>query len=381
MRAIARDHTLQIGSLFDPFPLAGGAAALEYAEAAGSKVKEMADQEQIEDLVAANRILSDQGVVDGFGHVSVRHEEDATRFLLARSMAPGLVTADDILEFDLDGNALDPQGRTLYVERFIHSEIYKAYPEIKAIVHSHSPSIIPFGVTNVPLRPIYHMSSFLGAGVPIFEIREAGGPATDMLIRNPALGAALARSLGKSAVVLMRGHGNVVVGDLDTAGRVSRHLHRDQRQAPSRGSAARPGRGQFSQYRGGGRSYRDQQCGPQPPVGAMEATSLGSALSNSRLPQCFDHCGEMGRSRAVEPFEPILIEERGKRRLPQRRFPDDPEQRSRRLVRLALQRRRSAARSAASRSRVSGPGPSPNSTSPRRSGGASTKWAISCKIT
>jgi ribulose-5-phosphate 4-epimerase/fuculose-1-phosphate aldolase len=173
----------------------------------------MADQAQIEDLVAANRILSDQGVVDGFGHVSARHETDTTRFLLARSMAPGLVTAEDILEFNLDGNALDPRGRTLYVERFIHSEIYKAHPEIKAIVHSHSPSIIPFGVTNVSLRPIYHMSSFLGAGVPIFEIREAGGLATDMLIRNPELGAALARRIGKSAVVLMRGHGNVVVGD------------------------------------------------------------------------------------------------------------------------------------------------------------------------
>ena len=172
----------------------------------------MTDLPQIDDLVAANRILSDQGVVDGFGHVSARHEGDATRFLLARSMAPGLVTADDIMEFDLDGNALDPYGRTLYVERFIHSEIYKADPKIKAIVHSHSPSIIPFGVTKVALRPIYHMSSFLGAGVPIFEIRDAGGPATDMLIRTPELGAALARQIGASAVVLMRGHGDVVVG-------------------------------------------------------------------------------------------------------------------------------------------------------------------------
>src|SRR5215469_18163231 len=173
----------------------------------------MTDRAQVDDLVAANRILTDQGVVDGFGHVSSRHEVDPTRFLLARSMAPGLVTADDIMEFDLDGNALDPRGRTLYTERFIHSEIYKAHPEITAIVHSHSPSIIPFGVIKVPLRPIYHMSSFLGAGVPIFEIRETGGPATDMLIRTPELGAALARRLGKAAVALLRGHGNVVIGD------------------------------------------------------------------------------------------------------------------------------------------------------------------------
>ena len=152
-------------------------------------------------------------MVDGFGHVSARHEVDPACFLLARSMAPGLVTADDIMEFDLDANALDPRGRTLYVERFIHSEIYKTRPEVKAIVHSHSPSIIPFGATAVPLRPIYHMSSFLGAGVPVFEIREAGGPASDMLIRTPELGAALARTLGSSAVALMRGHGDIVVGD------------------------------------------------------------------------------------------------------------------------------------------------------------------------
>jgi ribulose-5-phosphate 4-epimerase/fuculose-1-phosphate aldolase len=173
----------------------------------------MANSVLIEDLVVANRILSQQGVVDGFGHVSARSEADPARFLLARSMAPALVTADDIMELDLDGNALEPRGRTLYVERFIHSEIYKGYPAVKAVVHSHSPSIIPFGVTAVPLRPIYHMSSFLGAGVPIFEIRKAGGPATDMLIRSAELGAALARQLGNSAVVLMRGHGNVVVGE------------------------------------------------------------------------------------------------------------------------------------------------------------------------
>ncbi len=167
----------------------------------------------VEDLVAANHILYEQGVVDGFGHVSARHDKDPSRFLLARSMAPGLVTAADILEFDLDGNLVDGQGRALYLERFIHSEIYRTHPEVKAIVHSHSPSVIPFGVTGVALRPIYHMSSFLGTGVPVFEIREAGGSGSDMLIRNPALGAALAKKLGASSVVLMRGHGDVVVGD------------------------------------------------------------------------------------------------------------------------------------------------------------------------
>ena len=171
-----------------------------------------ADPALIDDLVAANRILYNEGVVDGFGHVSGRHDNNPERFLLARSMAPGLVTAADLMEFDLAGDPVDAQGRTPYLERFIHSEIYKAYPAVQAIVHSHSPAVIPFGVVAAPLRPIFHMGSFLGLGVPVFEIREAGGSATDMLIRTPALGEALAKSLGSAAVALLRGHGNVVVG-------------------------------------------------------------------------------------------------------------------------------------------------------------------------
>jgi HCOMODA/2-hydroxy-3-carboxy-muconic semialdehyde decarboxylase len=182
---------------------------------AGSHVQAQslpAAQALIDDLVAANRILYDQSVVDGFGHVSVRHDKNPEHFLLARSMAPGLVTSADIMEFDREGEPVDPQGRTVYLERYIHSEIYKAHPEIAAVVHSHSPAVIPFGVTSLPLRPIFHLSSFLGAGVPVFEIREAGGPATDMLIRTPALGAALAGTLGAAVVALMRGHGDVVIG-------------------------------------------------------------------------------------------------------------------------------------------------------------------------
>jgi ribulose-5-phosphate 4-epimerase/fuculose-1-phosphate aldolase len=171
-----------------------------------------ADPALIDDLVAANRILYNEGVVDGFGHISVRHGKTPGRFLLARSMAPGLVTAADIIQFDADGEAIDAAGRTAYLERFIHSEIYNLRPDVVAVVHSHSPAVIPFGVVKRQLLPIFHMGSFLGAGVPVFEIREAGGPATDMLIRNPALGAALAQSLGQAAVGLLRGHGNVVVG-------------------------------------------------------------------------------------------------------------------------------------------------------------------------
>lgn len=171
-----------------------------------------ADPALIEDLVDANCILFDQGVVDGFGRISARHDKDPNRFLLSRSMAPGLVTAADIMEFDLDGTPVDAQGRTVYLERFIHGEIYRLRPDVGSVVHSHSPAVIPFGVSHVPLKPVFHMSSFLGAGVPVFEIRDAGGPATDMLIRSRELGHAMAVALGDHPVILMRGHGSAVVG-------------------------------------------------------------------------------------------------------------------------------------------------------------------------
>jgi ribulose-5-phosphate 4-epimerase/fuculose-1-phosphate aldolase len=163
----------------------------------------------LDDLVAANRILYDQGVVDGFGHVSVRHDKDPTRYLLARSMAPALVTTDDILEYDLDSTPVDPKGRVSYLERFIHGELYKVRPDIIAVVHSHSPAVIPFADTAVPLRPMNHIAGFLGSGAPVFEIRDTAGPASDMLIRNPSLGHALAATLGTHSVALMRGHGSV----------------------------------------------------------------------------------------------------------------------------------------------------------------------------
>jgi ribulose-5-phosphate 4-epimerase/fuculose-1-phosphate aldolase len=167
----------------------------------------------IDELVAANHILFDQGVVDGFGHVSVRHPASGDRFLLARSIAPALARAADIMEFDLDANPLDAGGRALYLERFIHSEIYRARPDAGAVVHSHSPAVVPFSVARgVALRAVWHLGGILGEGCPVFEIREAAGPGTDLLIRNRALGAALAKSLGPGPVVLMRGHGCTVVG-------------------------------------------------------------------------------------------------------------------------------------------------------------------------
>ena len=166
----------------------------------------------ISDLVVANRILYRQGVVDSFGHVSVRHDKSADHFLLARNMAPALVTAADILQHDLDNHAVHDQGHSLYYERWIHGEIYKARPEVNAIVHSHSPTVVPFASTKAPLRPILHNASFLGFGTPVFEIRNLI-PNSDLMISTAALGKALAETLGSTAdVVLLRGHGNVVIG-------------------------------------------------------------------------------------------------------------------------------------------------------------------------
>jgi ribulose-5-phosphate 4-epimerase/fuculose-1-phosphate aldolase len=170
-----------------------------------------ADPTLIEDLVAANRILADHGVVDAYGHVSVRHDRDPNRYLMSRSLAPELVTAADLIEYDLDSVAVDGQGRSLYLERFIHGEIYRARPDARAVVHHHSPSVIPFGVSPQPLRPIYHMAAFLGDDTPVFEIRTFGGM-TDLLVRDAALGRALAQTLGGHAAALLRGHGAVVVG-------------------------------------------------------------------------------------------------------------------------------------------------------------------------
>lgn len=165
----------------------------------------------VEKLVLANRMLYDQGIVDGLGHASVRHSSEPGVFLLSCNRAPGMVRRRDIVCYDYDGNAVSETSERPYLERFIHGEIYRARPDVMAVVHSHSPSVIPFAVTNNPLRPIYHMAGFLGEGSTHFEIREAGGN-TDMLIRSTYLGAALAKSLGRHSCVLMRGHGSTVVG-------------------------------------------------------------------------------------------------------------------------------------------------------------------------
>jgi ribulose-5-phosphate 4-epimerase/fuculose-1-phosphate aldolase len=169
------------------------------------------DPAVLEDIVVGSRILAEFGVVDGFGHVSARHPTNPNHFLMSRSLAPALVTADDIMEFDLDGNPVDARGRAVFLERFIHSEIYKARPDVMSVVHTHSPGVIPFSVSKVPLRAMFHNPAFLAVGVPVWDIRKDFGE-TSMLVANAALGKSLAETLGDKPVVLMRGHGDVAVG-------------------------------------------------------------------------------------------------------------------------------------------------------------------------
>lgn len=168
--------------------------------------------EAIDDLVTANHVLAHEGILDGFGHVSVRDPRNADRYLLARSIAPELVSADDILEYDLDSRAVDPRGRTSYLERFIHGEIYRARRDVRAVVHCHTPSLIPFADSTVPLRPMYHQSAFVAEGIPVFDIRQAVGM-TNMLVQDAARARALAGVLADKPAALMRGHGAVVVAD------------------------------------------------------------------------------------------------------------------------------------------------------------------------
>ena len=164
--------------------------------------------ERYEELAVANRILFDQDIVDGLGHISFRDPVDPAKFHMSRALAPGRVTPEDILVFDADGEAIDGRGRSLYQERYIHSEVYRARPDVQAVVHSHSPTVIPFSVTTKPMLPI--RAGFLYPEVPRFEIRDHGGW-TNLLVSTPALGAALARTLAGNSCALMRGHGNVVV--------------------------------------------------------------------------------------------------------------------------------------------------------------------------
>jgi len=169
------------------------------------------DSPPFDELVTANRILAREGVVDAFGHVSIRHPSHPDRFCLSRARAPECIEADDIMQFGLDGTAIDPGGRKPYAERFIHAAIYEARPEVRAVVHNHSPAVIPFGITATPLRPVMHMCASMGTEVPVWDSRTHFGD-TNLLVTAMPMARDLAAALGPRAVALMRGHGCVVAG-------------------------------------------------------------------------------------------------------------------------------------------------------------------------
>ncbi len=165
----------------------------------------------LDDLVVANRILANENILDGLGHISVRSLTNPNHFFQSRDLAPGLVTAADILEYDLDGNPVNPKGPASVRERFIHGAIYKARRDVNSVVHSHMPSVLPYTDVTTPLRPMYHMAAFLVPGVPLFEIRNVQGH-VGMLVDDNASGDALAKTLGDKTVALLRGHGAAIVG-------------------------------------------------------------------------------------------------------------------------------------------------------------------------
>ncbi len=163
-------------------------------------------------LVAANRILANEGVVDAFGHVSVRHPDNAQRYVMSQSRSPELVEFDDLMEFEQTGEPVDPRGRRGYGERMIHGAVYEARPDVNAVIHYHAHAVLPFGLTSVPFRPVVHNATVIGRHVPVWDIRDEFGD-TDMLVRTMERGRSLARTLEQNTCLLMAGHGAVVVGE------------------------------------------------------------------------------------------------------------------------------------------------------------------------
>jgi HCOMODA/2-hydroxy-3-carboxy-muconic semialdehyde decarboxylase len=191
--------------------LEGGAALTLLAGIARGARAQSDVPRELKRLVAANRILANEGVVDAFGHVSVRDPRNAERFWLSRSRSPALVELDDLMEFSLDGNAIDARGRTPYGERVIHAAVYAARKDVQSVVHNHAYDVLPFTITDEPLRPVVHTASVIGAEIPVWDIRTKFG-ATDMLVRSIEQGRDLAAALGDNTCALLRGHGAVVVG-------------------------------------------------------------------------------------------------------------------------------------------------------------------------
>jgi HCOMODA/2-hydroxy-3-carboxy-muconic semialdehyde decarboxylase len=171
--------------------------------------EEMDLEAALGDLVIANRILANEGVIDAFGHVSIRHPARPDRYFLARSRSPELVERSDLMEFDLENRPIDPRDRTMYSERPIHGSTYKVRPDVTSVCHNHARSLVPFGVTGISLRPIWHIAGCIGAEVPVWDVRDEFGD-TDLLVTTAPMGDSLARKLGPHRACLMRGHGAVV---------------------------------------------------------------------------------------------------------------------------------------------------------------------------
>jgi ribulose-5-phosphate 4-epimerase/fuculose-1-phosphate aldolase len=165
----------------------------------------------LEELVTANRILARENIVDSFGHVSARHPDNPQHYLLSRSRAPDCIEKDDIMEFTLEGEPVDAGGRAPYLERFIHGALFEARPDVICVVHNHSESAIPFGVTGCKLQPIFHMGASIGHEVPVWDSHDHFGD-TSLLVENMEMGRDLAKLIGNRAAALMRGHGATVVG-------------------------------------------------------------------------------------------------------------------------------------------------------------------------
>ena len=177
-----------------------------------------------EELVTANRVLAREGIVDSFGHISVRHPDNPQRFLLSRARAPDCIEETDIIEFTLDGTAIDAQGRVPYLERFIHGAVFEARPDVNSVVHNHSPSVIPFSITNKKLKPLLHMCANIGHDVPVWDIHDKFGD-TALLVENMDMGRDLARAMGAGRTLLMRGHGaTVLAGSIRHAVYISIYL-------------------------------------------------------------------------------------------------------------------------------------------------------------
>ena len=199
--------SLSLGASLSVSPLAVFAQQLATQDNSGALPQFL----ELQRLVAANRILANENVVDAFGHVSVRNPENPDRFILSRARSPALVEFDDLMEFDLEGSAIDPRGRTAYGERMIHAAVYAAREDVHSVVHHHSYAVLPFTITDVPMRPVVHTAAVIGAQIPVWDIHTESGD-TDMLVRTMEQGRNLATTLANNTCLLMRGHGAVVVG-------------------------------------------------------------------------------------------------------------------------------------------------------------------------